>query len=167
MPDRVRFADLLEQHEREIHRFAFRMTGHLADAEDVLQNTFLRAFEAYGRLPATANHRAWLFRIALRQALNQRRAARVRRTAAIEAAADVCAPVPDENELGPDRAALESALAQLSERQRAALLLRKYEGLGYAEVAAALDCSEETARAHVYQATKKIRAARQRGQVRT
>ena len=80
----VRFAELLERHEREIHRFAFRMTGDPEDASDVLQDTFLRALKAFPRLPKNANQRAWLYRIASRQSLNLLRSRRTRRTVPIE-----------------------------------------------------------------------------------
>ena len=156
-PQRVRFADLMERHEREIHRFAFRMVGHLDDAQDVLQDTFLAAFRAFGRLSEGANHRAWLYRIALRKALNHRRAAGSRPTVPLEATAEAEAPAP--SGATGRREDLDTALGRLSARQRGAVLMRQYEGLSYDEVAKALCCSEETARAHVYQAMKKLRTA--------
>ena len=58
------FEDLLERHEQEIYRFARRVTANPEDAADVLQDTFLRAFKAFRKLPPDANHRAWLYRIA-------------------------------------------------------------------------------------------------------
>ena len=67
MPKRVRFAELLQRHEKEIHRFVYRISGNADDASDLLQETFLRAFQAFPRLPEDANHRAWLYRIAHRQ----------------------------------------------------------------------------------------------------
>ncbi len=78
MPKKTRFTDLLGSYEKEIHRYAFRMTGNPEDAQDVLQETFLRAFRAFPRLPSDANHRAWLYRIAQRQALNLFRSQKVR-----------------------------------------------------------------------------------------
>jgi RNA polymerase sigma-70 factor (ECF subfamily) len=155
------FEDLLRAHQREIYRFACRMTGNTADGSDVLQDTFLRAFRAYRRLPPGANHRAWLYRIAARSAVSHARAARVRRAVPLEHAAalpdhdgDVEAAVESRRLMG----ALAAALRRLSPRQRIALIQRKYEGLSYAEIASTLDCSEEAARAHVYQAMTKVRA---------
>jgi len=154
------FEDVLRTYEREIYRFACRMTGNRADGSDVLQETFLRAFRAFRRLPPGANHRAWLYRIAARSAVSHARAAKVRRSLPLEHAA----AVPDHN--GDVEAAVESrrlmdalasVLRRLSPRQRIALIQRKYEGLSYAEIAATLDCSEQTARAHVYQAMTKVR----------
>lgn len=160
MPKRTHFTELLESHEKEIYRFVYRMTGNAEDASDLLQETFLRAFRAFPRLPADANHRAWLYRIAHRQALNLFRSRKIRRTEPLEEAI----ALQDSNEhpesLSETRhlaQALRRLIRDLTVRQRCALLLRKYEGLSYAEVADVLGSSEENARAHVYQAMKKIR----------
>ncbi len=160
MAKRVRFQELLERHEREIYRFACRMVGNPDDASDVLQDTFLRAFKAYSRLPDDANHRAWLYRIASRQSLNHLRARKIRRAEPLDEALSVV-----DNNGGPESAVesrrlvrtLGNVLRELSSRQRAALLLKKYEGLSYDEVAEVLGTTQENARAHVYQAMKKVR----------
>ena len=79
-----RFEDLLNKYEREIYRFACRVTGDPEDAADVLQETFLKAFRAWKRLPDGANHRAWLYRIASRSASNLARGKRRRRSLPLE-----------------------------------------------------------------------------------
>lgn len=160
MPRKTRFVDLLGSYEKEIHRYAFRMTGNAEDAADVLQDTFLRAFTAFPRLPADANHRAWLYRIAHRQALNLFRSQKVRTAEPLEHAAGIDDANGHPDELAETRRlarALRRMIRGLTPRQRSALLLKKYEGLPYADVAAILGCSEESARAQVYQAMKKIR----------
>lgn len=160
MPGKTRFAELLDEHEREIYRFAFRMTGNPEDAADLLQETFLRAFRAFPKLPGDANHRAWLYRIAHRQALNLFRSRKARPTEPLE---NACA-VPDAdggpesmNETRVLARTLRHVIRELTPRQRSALLLKKYEGLAYGEVAAVLGVTQENARAQVYQAMKKVR----------
>jgi RNA polymerase sigma-70 factor (ECF subfamily) len=156
----VRFEDLLQRYEKEIFRFVRRMTGNSADAADVLQDTFLRAFKSFSKLPREANHRAWLYRIAGRQALNLARSKKVRRAFPIEEAVHLPERNGDLEALVETRRlarVLAGALHRLSPRQRIALIQRKYEGLSYLEIAEVLGCSEETARAHVYQAMNKIR----------
>jgi RNA polymerase sigma-70 factor (ECF subfamily) len=163
MPKTVLFSELLESHEKEIYRFAYRMTGNPEDASDVLQDTFLRAFKAFPRLPEDANHRAWLYRIAHRQALNLFRSRRVRKTEPL----DEARALHDSNDSNGHPESLEETrrlaralghvIRALTPRQRSALLLKKYEGLSYADVAAILGSTEENARAHVYQAMKKVR----------
>jgi RNA polymerase sigma-70 factor (ECF subfamily) len=160
MPKRVHFSELLESHEREIYRFVYRMTGNAEDASDLLQETFLRAFQAFPRLPEEANHRAWLYRIAHRQALNLFRSRRVRRAEPLERARGLHDSNGHPESLEETRRlarALGQAIRDLTPRQRSALLLKKYEGLSYADVAAVLGSTEENARAHVYQAMRKIR----------
>jgi RNA polymerase sigma-70 factor (ECF subfamily) len=159
-PVQARFEDLLQRYEKEIFRFACRMTGNREDGADVLQETFLRAFKAFPKLPRDANHRAWLYRIASRLALNLARAQRVRRAVPIDEAIELPEPDGDlESLVETKRLArvLVKVVRNLSSRQRIALLQRKYEGLPYREVALTLGCTEEAARAHVYQAMGKIR----------
>jgi len=136
------------------------MTGNADDAADVLQDTFLRAFRAFPKLPENANHRAWLYRIAHRQALNLFRAQKARATEPLEDVREVDDATGHPDDLAETRRlarTLRRMIEGLTPRQRSALLLKKYEGLSYADVAAILGCSEENARAQVYQAMKKIR----------
>lgn len=157
---RSRFEDLLHQYEREIYRFACRMTGNRDDAADILQETFLRAFKFFPKLPPDANHRAWLYRVASRLSLNLARAQKVRRAVPIDEALHLAEGNGDlESLVETKRLArvLGEVVRGLSSRQRVALLQRKYEGLSYREIALSLGCSEEAARAHVYQAMGKVR----------
>ena len=154
------FEDVLRRYQKEIYRFACRMTGNTADGSDVLQDTFLRAFRAFRRLPPDANHRAWLYRIASRLAINHARDAKVRRTLPLEEARRLTDRTGDPEALVETQRltrVLAETLCALSPRQRIALIQRKYEGVSYAEIAVTLGCSEETARAHVYQAMDKVR----------
>lgn len=156
----IRLEDLVSRYEKEIYRFAYRMTGDKEDAADVLQETFLRAFKSLPRLPDGSNHRAWLYRVAGRLALNLARAKKVRKSVPIEKALHLPERNGDLESLVETRRlarVLAESLRLLSSRQRIALLLRKYEGLPYEEIALTLNCTEESARAHVYQAMNKIR----------
>jgi RNA polymerase sigma-70 factor (ECF subfamily) len=160
MPETTHFSELLETHEKEIYRFVYRMTGNPDDASDLLQDTFLRAFQAFSRLPKGANHRAWLYKIAHRQALNLFRSRKMRRSEPIEEAHglhDANGHPEDLSETRRLARALTHLIRDLTPRQRSALLLKKYEGLSYSEVASVLGGTEENARAQVYQAMKKIR----------
>ena len=148
------FAWLLDTHHAAIYRFLVRLcAGDRQEAEDLCQETFLRAFRAFDRLDGSANHRAWVYRIAYNSFLNDRR--RRRRT---EVRLDESTPAgrasDDARELA--RAVLRF-VAELPPKQRAALVLRRVEGREYDEVAEILGCSEESARANAYQALKKVR----------
>lgn len=153
------FSRLAERHRAEIERYLGRLLGNDADAQDACQDTFLRAQRAFPRLVPGSNARAWLYRIATNSARNAARG-RSRRTARLAdveldgiAAAGVATP-EDRMQL---RAVARAAEA-LPPRQRAALVLRQFQDLDYAEIAATLGGTETAARANVYQALKKLRS---------
>jgi RNA polymerase sigma-70 factor (ECF subfamily) len=154
------FEELVEAHSGELFAYLWRLLGDEAEAQDCLQDTYLRAYRAYERTEPD-NLRAWLYKIATNAARTrgQRNGHRAVRQAELHdelpsGEARVEAQVLEAISLAQIRAAVD----KLPGKQRAALLLRKYQGLEYGEIAAALDCSEDTARAHVYQALKKLRA---------
>lgn len=148
------FAWLLESFHPLIFRFLVRLcAGDRHTAEDITQETFLRAFRAFDRLTPDANHRAWLYRIAYNTFLNDRR--RFRHG---EVELDESHAAPRSREDARELASAVLAFVQtLPTKQRAALILRRVEGREYDEVAAILGCSEESARANAYQALKKLR----------
>ena len=159
------FETLLEAHHGEIYRYLLRVTTRSSEAEDLAQETFLRAYRAYRSLAADANVRAWLFTIATNLSRNHFRGEKRRRNA--HAAARVRA---DHNGWGADaatpegetlfkeaRGLLDRVVAGLPFKQRVAFVLRKIHDLDYDAIARTLDCSAESARAHVFQALRKIR----------
>jgi len=145
------FGELLERHEREIFAYALRLTGSRADAEDLHQDTFLAAFRAWPP-PRRDNERAWLYRIATNKAIDGSR--RRRATVSIE---DLRLAAPDRD--GITVVDVANAVRRLPAGQRAAFVLRAVEGRPYREIAQALDCSEEAARARVSEALKKVKVA--------
>src|SRR5262249_28261833 len=154
------FDDLLTRYQAELYRFALRLTRNRADADDLYQETLLKAYRAFDRLDPAANHRAWLYRIATNTFLSNRR--RAGRDGSLDEA--VAVAVPDGQ---ADRAACLDARDLLCEvaafvdglpaKQRVALVLRKHHGLGYDEIAATLNSSEGAARANVHAALRKLR----------
>ena len=159
-PPRVTLAELTERHRGEIVGYLARMLGDRQEAEDACQDVFLRAHRAFARLGPEAKSRAWLYRIATNTGLNaaRSRARRVARAIAVDpdALPADAGPSPERRE---ELRAMKRAVEALPPRQRAALMLRQFQGLGYAEIAASLGGNEVAARANVYQALKKLRAA--------
>ncbi len=159
-PRPVSLAELTERHRGEIVGYLARLLGDPQEAEDACQEAFVRAHRAFGRLGPDANSRAWLYRIATNTGLNaaRRRSHRAARRADVHPdalPADAGPSLERREELRAVRRAVEA----LPPRQRAALMLRQFQDLGYAEIAAALGGNEDAARANVYQALKKLRAA--------
>ena len=148
-------------HHDDIHRYLRRMTGRRSEAEDLAQETFLRAYRAFAGLAPDANRRAWLYTIATNAYRNHVRSEQRRRSAHVtvrvvrravggSAESDAAA-----NEL---ERFVEAAVRALPLKQRLAFTMRKLEELDYEDIGESLECSAETARAHVFQALKKIRA---------
>jgi len=155
------FEAIVEAHHGEIHRYLARMTARASDADDLSQETFLRAFRAHRSLTPDANVRAWLFSIATNLYRNHVRG-EVRHRRALAAAsrdghaADVGWPegVALFNEAS---AWIDRIVAGLPLKQRLAFTMRKMHELEYEAIAESLRCSAESARAHVFQALRKIR----------
>lgn len=152
---RARIDGAIDLHYGEILALARRTVGG-NDAEDVAQETFIKAAQGMWRLDGDANVRAWIYKIALNCCRDYFR--RKRHQAALH---DGLAT----KEAGPDRQAeqqellrqVDGFMATLPPRQREAFVLRRLQGLEYDEIAEAMDSSEDAARANVYQAFKKLK----------
>ena len=152
---------MLAMHGLELARHLRRIVRDDDTAQDLLQDTLLRAHRALTRLGPGANERAWLYRIATNAALNHLRA-QVRERRALERAAREADTSPNQDDGRPDTAAerredLWRRVEELPERQRVALTLRVADELEYDEIARRMGCTAAAARANVYQATRKLR----------
>jgi len=155
------FETLVNAHSAEIFAYLWRMVRDEADAQDCLQEAFLRAYRAYDRLDGRANQRAWLYRIATNVALTHLKRRGREAARRLPLVPDLLADDPSPGEAAIWRETIEAVFAaveRLPPQQRAALILRKYQALSYTEIAGTLGCSEEAARANVYQAIKKLRS---------
>src|SRR5437762_3344730 len=167
--DSEAFRALVEQHSRSVFRLAFRMTGNEQDAEDVVQESFLRAYRQLGRFESRANFGTWLYRIVANCSVDLMRARQARhdqvRSEPLEAAAELpAAEVPNPERLAEsaeiDRQ-VQNALAALSPLERAAFTLRHYEGRSIDEIGKALGLGTSAAKHSVFRAVKKLRQALQ------
>lgn len=145
-------------------RFLLRSTGDREDSLDLFQETWLRAYRAYTKLRSEDGLRPWVFSIAANLCRNRARD-RARRARVIAndgrdpavAAELPAAAVRDSPEAS---ITLRRALQSLPGKQGRAFLMRQFAGFEYHEIASALDCSPESARASVYQALKKLKTLR-------
>ena len=155
------FETVVAAHHAEIHRYLVRATSRPSEADDLSQETFVRAYKAYRALPPDANVRAWLFAIATNLCRNHYRAEGRRRLAMAAAAADRSerSPAWPEGEAiaNQQSARIDLIVSALPFKQRLAFTLRKVHELDYDAIGKGLECSAESARAHVFQALKKIR----------
>jgi RNA polymerase sigma-70 factor (ECF subfamily) len=158
----IDFDEVLARHGTEVYRYLLQLCRNRPDADDLYQETALKAFRAFGRLDAVANHRAWLYRIAGNTFLSDRR--KYGRTGPLDGAAAEAIPSPASDEAARLDARdlltqVDGLVAGLPKKQRLALIGRKYHDLSYAEIAASLNCSEDAARANVHAALRKLRDA--------
>ncbi len=161
------FRLLVEQHSRVIFRLAFRMTGNEQDAEDVVQETFLRAYRRLADYEARASFSTWLYRIASNYALDlirMRKRHEEKRERASSENHDVLQSIPEAGP-GPDRIVygsqvkdrVNAALDELSVQERTAFVLRHFEGLSIDEIGRALGTGTNATKHSIFRAVQKLR----------
>ena len=163
------FRALVETHSRQVFRLAFRMTGNEQDAEDVVQESFLRAYRQLGRFESRANFGTWLYRIVSNCSVDLMRSKQARhdqvRGDSLDQAGAVELPAADMP--NPERQAqsaeidrrVQDALRDLSPLERAAFTLRHYEGRSIEEISETLGLGTSAAKHSVFRAVKKLRLA--------
>jgi RNA polymerase sigma-70 factor (ECF subfamily) len=154
----------VRRYQRPVISLLVRLTGDPALAEDLAQDTFVKAFRNLAAFDATRRLSAWILRIAHNVGIDAIRRRRIR-IVSIDAvpgpgaapAADPPAPsMPDPVERHALRDALQSAMATLRPDQREAVVLRYEEGLSFEEIGQVLGIPEVTARSHVHRARKEL-----------
>jgi RNA polymerase sigma-70 factor (ECF subfamily) len=161
------FQSLVERHSKYVFHVAYRLTGSSQDAEDVVQETFLKAYRQLSRFEARADFRTWLHRIAVNCAIDYIRARRSREIGHdVADLDDVAADLRMSGAPLPDRVAMSAqidervreAMNDLTRMERAAFMLRHVEGRPIREVAAALGLKTEAAKNSIFRAVRKMRA---------
>jgi RNA polymerase sigma-70 factor (ECF subfamily) len=152
--DHGAFEALIKEHQRMIHSICYRMSGSLADAEDLAQETFIHAYQHLDGFRAEARFSSWLYRIALNRCLNwQKQKQRLDRLHREWSEQD---QEPSGGEAGQAQQ-IQEALMKLPPKQRAAVILTTYDGLTHGEAATALGCSETTISWRVFAARRKLK----------
>lgn len=173
--DREAFEQLVYRHDRDILRLAFHMLGNREEAQEVFQETFLKAYRSLARFRSESSFYTWIYRIATNVALDRlRKRQNLREEISCEA----------DTESNPDRPALKDtleeksyqsnperrlygreigqkihqALQTLSEKERLVFELRHYQGLRLRMIGDIMGSTEETAKNYLFRATQKLRA---------
>jgi len=163
--DHEAFRTLVERHSRSIYRLAYRMTGRPEDAEDVVQETFVRAYRQLVRFESRANFATWLYRIGFNCAIDYMRARPHRESSEPHETLDRMPAgglTPSMDDLvyaGEIGERVQQALSELSAQERAAFLMRHYHGCSIEEICAALDLKSNAAKHSIFRAVKKMRVA--------
>jgi RNA polymerase sigma-70 factor (ECF subfamily) len=170
VPSPETFEHIVEDYQRRLYGFALRMTGNREDAEEIVQDAFVRAYRALGKMSkeqrAELRLQPWLYTITLNVTRNRLRTKRPTNVA-LDALADPDAllnntqegPEQPEHiiERGTDLALVEQALLQLPMHLRAAATLRFIEGRSHPEIAEILNQPIGTVKSHVHRAVRILR----------
>jgi RNA polymerase sigma factor (sigma-70 family) len=163
-PTSTRHAQLLalaDELRPELHRYCARLMGSVIDGEDVVQDTFTRAFAALDELEEDAPMRAWLFRIAHNRALDLLRGRAVRMTEPIDAAAEVVDQAsPDPVEMLMRQEAVRTAVSRFAELptlQRSVVILKDVLDEQLSEIAALLDLTVDAVKGHLARGRARLR----------
>ncbi len=154
------FSSLVEQHLRRVFAVLYRIVGNRADAQDLAQDVFLKAYQRRQQLRDPDRAVGWLLRIASNTAIDFQRSRAAERQDQWDDSVELRSPglSPEGQLVRQEREKrLQRALRLLSPKERAAIVLRDLEGLSGAEVASALGCSQITVRAHIASARIKLR----------
>jgi RNA polymerase sigma-70 factor (ECF subfamily) len=171
--DEQSFALLLQRYRSPLVNFLYRMVRNREQAEDLAQEVFIRVYRARADYVPSAKFTTWLFRIATNLALNSLRDTRHQRMEiSLDAPVSADAEDGDERTLDvadkhPDierhlveearKAMIKHAIDKLPEKQRAAVLLHKYQELDYGEIAKILSCSESALKSLLFRAYEALR----------
>lgn len=171
--ERDAFRILVERHSQQLFRLAYRMTGNEHDAEEVVQEAFLRAYRNLGQFGSRANFGTWAYRIAANYAIDRMRQKRNedsrRQTPSAQAEEreqdplDLVAdekPTPDRLAVNTElRKKMEEALQGLSSSERTAFVMRHWEGCAIEEIATVLKLTTSAAKNTVFRSVQKLRRA--------
>lgn len=165
--DQDAFRVLVERHSRSIFRLAYRMTNNEHDAEEIVQETFLRAYKRLGNFEERASFKTWLYRIAINCSLDLVRSRqRVEEKREVEdaegndpmAAVAANSPSPERLLLSDEvRRKVQSALGRLGPLERAAFVMRHFEGHSIEEIGKALGLRSSATKNNIFRAVQKLR----------
>lgn len=166
--DSASFGLLLEKHRGSVIHFLYRLVQEQAVAEELAQEVFLRVYRSRGSYEPTAKFTTWLFRIATHLALNWLRDGKHERG---QERLDDSSPDVPGLQISDRQPSIEQqlvyqvrleevrrAVATLPEKQRAAVLMHKYEEMEYSQIAKVLGCSESAVKSLLFRAYETLRA---------
>ena len=167
--DETALAPLVEKYKRMVYRLAMQITKNHADADDVMQETFIKVYRSIRTFRKDAAFETWLYRIAVNEALNFVKRRERQRVSTLEAVPESAyeaitryrAQVATDPHAHAEKAELRhhvtKAVNSLSLKHRTVVILHEFEGLTHAEIASILNCSEGTVRSRLHYARKKLR----------
>ena len=164
--DRGAMRELYERNRSRIYSLAYRYAGNVADAEDILQDSFIKAFSSLQKCQLNENSyfATWLYRITVNCALDHFRRRR-RRADTVEFDEKVAASAENKNEATPESEYVRNELARqvrrclesLTDRKRMVIVLRHYQQLKIGEIAATMGCSQGSVKKQLFRALAQLK----------
>ena len=160
--DRAAFGALFDRHQASVCRFARRFVGDGGRAEELAQDIFVKLYRSAKSYRPSAKFKTFLFRVATNHCLNEVRRGEYRMPHRSEdqsetESAELTAVTPDQALHGKElEAAVQAALQGMSERERAAFTMCRFEGMAYREIAEALSASEAAVKSLIHRATLSV-----------
>ena len=167
--DETALAPLVEKYKRMVYRLAMQITKNHTDADDVMQETFIKVYRSIRTFRKDAAFETWLYRIAVNEALNFVKRRERQRESTLETASEAeyeaitryRTQMDNDPHVHAEKAELRhhvtEAVNNLSLKHRTVVILHEFEGLTHAEIASILNCSEGTVRSRLHYARKKLR----------
>lgn len=155
--EREAFDILVERYQREVYRLCYRYVNNHADANDMAQEVFLKAYRAIASFRGDSGFSTWLYRIAVNTCLNFRALRRPQTEELSDALPDAQAGALEDMEREERSRIVREAVRRLPERQRATLILKVYHDLTHEEIAKILGSSVGTAKANLFHALGNLR----------
>ena len=166
--DEAAFDRLVEMYSGQVYALLTRFLGNLPSREDLLQEVFLRVVRARGRYQPSARFSTWLYRIAFNLCVNEKQRGGSRGIVSLDGSSDELggtlepedseSPAPSDHLENEDVVtAVRRAIESLPSTQRMALILAKYEGMPYAQIAEVMESSEKAIKSLIHRARENLR----------
>jgi RNA polymerase sigma-70 factor (ECF subfamily) len=156
--DRAAFSQLVERHQKSIYRLALRFTRDHGAAEDIVQESFVKAFQKLNLFEERSSFKSWLFRIAINTSKNRLRTVVSQQAVDLnDVTISVGSRTVADMEYKEAQETIAKEVALLPERQRVALTLRVFEDLSFQEIAKIMECPYDTAKANYRHAILKLK----------
>jgi RNA polymerase sigma-70 factor (ECF subfamily) len=151
------FSELVERHQKAIYRLALRFTRDHGTAEDIVQDSFIKAYQALASFEERSSFKSWLFRIAINTSKNKLRSHGHDDVDIEDVTLSVDSQTEAEFEFKETHGFISEMVDKLPERQRTALTLRVFEDLSFQEIAEIMNCPYDTAKANFRHAVLKLK----------
>ncbi len=163
--DEFALRELMERYQGPVYSMAFRMLGNATDAEDIAQRTFIRVWKAAPDYEHDARFSTWLFTIVKNLVFNETRRRQRKPVGSLEAAAEQGFAAAGDPSHAPDahlerrelEAVVEKALNRLAPRARMAVQLRRFEDMGYEDIASVLGITVSATKSLLFRARRELR----------